>query len=386
MSKPKMKGIWQKNGLWYARINGRERSFGKGDKGLELAEAAKAAQIKKRYENKAKGAGLKVERNQFDTFGKMCDWYMTLPRILKQKGYKRKIYAAKHLLTYFGNQSIYSIEGEDQERYRAHRENQGMGHHSINFEIQLLRAVYHAAKSNKRIDANAVPGEFSFEHKSNPRPLIDADVYQKLLKYSDADFADVLVCGYETALRAREIATLTVGQVHLDMAHFSGEKFSYIDLGVFDTKNKTRRTVPVSETLKEVLARRIKGKGPDDSVFTRSNGNPWKVYDIDYRLEVACKKGSVPYGDKVFNAKGEKIGIVFHCFRRTRITKWIEMGFSDEIIRRASGHNSLAAYREYVTLGPQSVMCLVEQRDGIATDFKLAAVNTRQPKVWNFPP
>ncbi|MGD8740355.1 MAG: tyrosine-type recombinase/integrase, partial [Desulfobacterales bacterium] len=170
------------------------------------------------------------------------------------------------------------------------------------------------------------------------------------------------------------------------MAHFSGEKFSYIDLGVFDTKNKTRRTVPVSETLKEVLARRIKGKGPDDSVFTRSNGNPWKVYDIDYRLEVACKKGSVPYGDKVFNAKGEKIGIVFHCFRRTRITKWIEMGFSDEIIRRASGHNSLAAYREYVTLGPQSVMCLVEQRDGIATDFKLAAVNTRQPKVWNFPP
>jgi hypothetical protein len=33
---------------------------------------------------------------------------------------------------------------------------------------------------------------------------------------------------------------------------------------------------------------------------------------------------------------------------------------SDEIIRRASGHKSLEAYLEYVKLGPQSVMYLVE--------------------------
>ncbi|MEJ2730881.1 MAG: tyrosine-type recombinase/integrase [Deltaproteobacteria bacterium] len=200
--------------------------------------------------------------------------------------------------------------------------------------------------------------------------MVTDEIYRKLLEHASDNYADVLVCGYETAMRAREIATLTADQVHLDMVHFSGERFSYIDLGVFDTKNKTRRTVPVSETLKEVLARRIKGKGPDDPVFIRSNGKPWKVYDIDYRLEIACKKTNISYGDKVFNAKGEKIGIVFHCFRRTRITKWIEMGFSDEIIRRASGHKSLEAYREYVTLGPQSVMCLVRQSDKKAIIFQ----------------
>ena len=62
MAKPKMKGIWQKKGYWYARINGREQSFGKGDKALGIAEAAKAKEISKRYEAKEMGAGLKVKR------------------------------------------------------------------------------------------------------------------------------------------------------------------------------------------------------------------------------------------------------------------------------------------------------------------------------------
>jgi hypothetical protein len=35
------------------------------------------------------------------------------------------------------------------------------------------------------------------------------------------------------------------------------------------------------------------------------------------------------------------------------------MGFSDEIIRRATGHKSLAAYQNYVKLDPSAVMHLV---------------------------
>jgi hypothetical protein len=36
------------------------------------------------------------------------------------------------------------------------------------------------------------------------------------------------------------------------------------------------------------------------------------------------------------------------------------MGFSDEIIRRATGHKSLEAYRNYVKLDPHVVMRLVK--------------------------
>ena len=41
------------------------------------------------------------------------------------------------------------------------------------------------------------------------------------------------------------------------------------------------------------------------------------------------------------------------------------MGFSDEIIRRATGHKSLDAYQKYVKLEPQSVMRLVENSDNL---------------------
>ena len=61
--------------------------------------------------------------------------------------------------------------------------------------------------------------------------------------------------------------------------------------------------------------------------------------------------------------RGRRIGIVFHCFRHTRTTEWVKMGFSDEIIRRATGHKSLEAYRNYVKLDPYAVMRLVEEKN-----------------------
>jgi hypothetical protein len=38
------------------------------------------------------------------------------------------------------------------------------------------------------------------------------------------------------------------------------------------------------------------------------------------------------------------------------------MGFSDEIIRRATGHKTLEAYQNYVKLDPTAVMSLVSEK------------------------
>ena len=115
-----------------------------------------------------------------------------------------------------------------------------------------------------------------------------------------------------------------------------------------------------------MLERRVKGLKDEDHVFTyqaRGRKELWNAQKIAYRLEKACRGAKIPYADKVFNQKGERIGIVFHCFRHTRISKWVEMGFSDEIVRRASGHKNLDAFKRYVHLGPSSVMMLVEKGD-----------------------
>jgi integrase len=122
--------------------------------------------------------------------------------------------------------------------------------------------------------------------------------------------------------------------------------------------------VPVSARLRDVLERRLQVLGPDDYVFTYSgygkNRKPYTPVAVSIKFKQVCKDAGVVHGDKALNAKGERIGVTFHCLRHTRTTRWVEMGFSDEIIRRATGHRTLAAYQNYVKLDPAVVMRLVD--------------------------
>lgn len=215
-----------------------------------------------------------------------------------------------------------------------------------------------------------LPGEFILIGEENPRRIVTEDQVNKIIENADLDFKDVLICAYESAMRSGEICNLTAGQIHLNIQHISGVVLDYIDLGVFDTKNQTRRTVPVSEKLKEVLQRRIKDLNPDDYVFTE-NGKKFTKNMVIKRMIKACKKAGIVYGDKPVNAKGERIGIVFHSLRHSRTTRWVEMGYSDEIIRRATGHKSLEAYQRYIKLDPYAVMILVGSPKRDKNEIKL---------------
>lgn len=374
-----MKGVSsiERNGstYWYARTATGKTYCGEGDKGRNMAEAARAKYIGKRYEQKEVRAGLKVKKQEFRTVTDLCNWYMQTPRIQEQKGYTRKCSAAANLLRHIGKKPITGIEGEEQERYRQARQLEGAAPATINLEVSLLSAMFHQARKWKKITSEVMPGQFVIRDARTPRRLVTDEEYQALLETASVDFRDVLVCAWESAMRSSEIGNLQAGQVHLNEDRNSGGKkvvVDYIDLGVFDNKNKTRRTVPVSARLKEILERRLVGLDPEDRVF-RNEGREFTAGSISHLFRRACKRAKVVWGDKARNKKNERAGIVFHCLRHTRTTKWVEMGYSDEIIRRATGHLNLEAYRTYVKLDPSAVMRLVvSDNSGIKTAESLA--------------
>jgi integrase len=364
----KIKGVTciTRNGstYWYARVDGRRKYCGKNDRGYKLAVAARSKYIAKRYENREMLAGLKVKKVKFKNVRDLSNWYMELPRVQRQRGFKRKVAACVHLLAYFGNWAVHGVESDDIERYRMHRLKQGSSDNTVNVEVAVLSAMYHEAKKAKKIQADMMPGEFSTVRVNNPRRIITDDEFEALLKHAGPDFADFLICGHESSMRSSEVCDLRAYQVHLDETRISSGGAGiadYIDLGVFDTKTGAKRTVPVSPKLKAVLVRRMKGLDTEDRVFTRK-GQKHRVGQVRRDMRAVCKKASVPYGDKLLNEKGERLGVTFHCLRHTRTTKWVEMGFSDEIIRRATGHRTLDAYRTYVKLDPLAVMRLVEAK------------------------
>jgi integrase len=347
---------------WYARIGGGKTYCGKGDKGFQLATAAKAKDLAKGYEHKEIRAGLKVQRPEFHTVKDLLNWYMTeIPSVQAKKGYYRKTVACGHLVQHIGDRSVGDMEEIVQEAYRQVRKSEGAASKTIDVEIATLGAAYNTARRSKKIPAEFVPGRMLILKETNPRRTVTEAEFQKLLDAADPDFRDVLVCGYESAMRSSEICGLTAGQVKLNIHHISGATVDFIDLGIFDTKTKARRTVPVSAGLKEILERRLVGLGPEDRVFT-DKGRRLSKFNVSDKMEALCTKAGVPYGDKLLNAKGEKAGIVFHSLRHTRTSKWVEGGFSDEVIRRATGHRSLQAYQTYVKLDPSVVMRLVETK------------------------
>jgi integrase len=350
---------------WYARVNGERKYCGKDEKGRKLAVAARSKYVAKRYENREIVAGLKVKKVEFKTVTDLVNWYIQLPKIQKQKSYSRKVNASSHVLEYFGRSPVYGIESDDIERYRLKRTSSGAAEGTVNLEVILLGAMYNEARKAKKVHADMLPGEFRTVDICNPRPIIQDDVFETLLGHAKEDFVDFLICGYESAMRSGEICDLRAYQVHLDEKRISGGQATvvdYIDLGIFDTKTGARRTVPVSPRLKEVLQRRLQGLEPEDRVFTKKNGLPWNPKTVCMRFKRACDRAGIPHGDKLLNEKGERVGVVFHCLRHSRTSKWVQMGFSDEIIRRATGHKTLKAYQNYVKLDPTAVMRLVSEK------------------------
>jgi integrase len=222
--------------------------------------------------------------------------------------------------------------------------------------------MYHEARKCKKVNPDAMPGQFVIKAQRNPRRIVTNEEFEKLVDKADPDFRDVLICAHESAMRSSEIAKLTASQVHLNVSHISGNIVDYIDLGIFDTKTGARRTVPVSARLKCVLERRLHNLDPEDYVFSDEKGAYTNVR-ISHKMKCLCERAGVQHGDNLLNKKGERVGIVFHCFRHTRTSKWVEAGFSDEIVRRATGHKSLEAYQQYIKLDPSVVMRLVEGQE-----------------------
>ena len=146
-----MKGVRCRNGYWYARIEGREKYCGKGEKGRNMAKAARKKWEVKQYENREVNAGLKVKKVEFRKVKDLSNWYMMLPSIQQQKIYPRKISLATHLLRYFGSKPVNRVEADDQEKYREYRKAQGAMDGTIDLEIELLSAMYHLALKRKKI-------------------------------------------------------------------------------------------------------------------------------------------------------------------------------------------------------------------------------------------
>jgi integrase len=132
-----------------------------------------------------------------------------------------------------------------------------------------------------------------------------------------------LAVAYNFGFRKGELLGLKVRQVNL--------KDRTIQLLPGTTKNDKGRTVSMTEDVYQRLALCVKGKDPDDALFTWQDGSP--VRDFRVTWSRMTKAANVP--------------ILLHDFRRSAIRNMIRAGVPEKTAMRISGHVTRSVFDRY---------------------------------------
>lgn len=250
-----------------------------------------------------------------------------------------------HLSPAFGELLVSEISAEVVAKYIAARQaaKPPASNATINRELAILKRMFKIAIRNGRIKVGQQPFiEMLKERNVRKGFLKDAEYEALALETSKiglwlrAMFEVACVCGW----RKTELLEMRVSQVDIDRREIS--------LNPGETKNDAGRVAPMTDKVRELLARAIAGKKPDDYVFTREKDRqgrkPKTAYIVDFRDD----------WDKATAAAG-CAGLIFHDLRRTGVRNMRRLGISEGVAMKISGHRTRSVFERYNIIDPEDL-------------------------------
>ena len=98
------------------------------------------------------------------------------------------------------------------------------------------------------------------------------------------------------------------------------------------TKNDDGRIVEMTEDVYRLLGECVRGKGPDDFVFTRANGKP--IRDFRGTWEMLCKDAGAE-------------GLLLHDFRRSAVRNVVRLHVPEKVAMAITGHKTRSPFDRY---------------------------------------
>ncbi len=112
-----------------------------------------------------------------------------------------------------------------------------------NRELEVLRHMLRLAAEEEIIPV--APAVRLFKQNNARERVLSEEEYQRLLAVSSLHLRRIIVCAFETGMRAGEIKKLTWDKVDF--------KTGFIRLAAEDTKTNEKRAIPLSSVLREIL-------------------------------------------------------------------------------------------------------------------------------------
>lgn len=160
-----------------------------------------------------------------------------------------------------------------------------------------------------------------------------------------------------TALRWGEGRAIRVKHVHIrpDGLRLHVQRSHPDEYSEKDVKDHEARFIPVLDTITDDVQQAMRGKGPDDYLFTTDNGA--QVHNRNFRRDAWSKV-----------AGGYKIKELRHgC-----ITEWVANGVDLATVQQWAGHESLSTTQGYVHIAGIADQTAVSRLNKITSATKMA--------------
>jgi integrase len=196
---------------------------------------------------------------------------------------------------------------------------------TVNRELAILKAAYNHGAYLEPPLVSRVPKFPKKLRESDPRSGWLADAQYEALQDNAKHvwLRGFLAVAFNFGFRKSELLALRVRQVNLTDRT--------IQLLPGTTKNDKGRTVRMTADVYERLSPCLKGKRPEDAVFTWENGDP--VKDFRAAWSKMCQAA--------------KVDIDVHDFRRSAVRNLVRSGVSEKVAMRISGHVTRSVFDRY---------------------------------------
>jgi len=330
--------------------------------------------IKEAQAAEGKKRGQKKENRLFDilpeskmTFSELTVWYLNLEKVKSLASYSIIQVYLRKFNSQFGEMIISRIKPTDLENLVEKRKKEGCADATIDQEIGKARSMVFKAFDNAIVGGDTIKtfkkiGKLSRGNANARSRIITREEFAAMLKDAPRHVGNILTMAYHTGMRRREILHLTWDKVDL--------KKRFIFLEAADTKDREKRSIPISDEL-HIMLQGIPKAIHDQHVFLY-RGEP--IADLRTGLRNACEGAGVSYG------RGVKGGFVLHDLRRTFNTNMRKAGVPESVIMKITGHSTRVMFDRYNTVDEGDLRAAVDRMKVFSANSDQNSDQTQKPR------
>jgi len=275
------------------------------------------------------------------TFSQLMDRYLK-EHASRRAHYRRYVNMVANVKTFFGNPNLSQITPKTIVAFKAKRYADGVMPATINRELAMLKKAFNLACREWEWAKDNPVCRVSMEKEQNSRDRwLTEQEEARLLMAAAAWLGEVVTFAVHTGMRRGEILALT----------WAGVDFTRRTVTVFKSKNGERRTIPVNQTVLELLSQKYEqGRGlrgiETRVVFCSEAGTELDGSNLRRGFTSALKAAQIE-------------DLHFHDLRHTFATRLVQAGVDLYKVQRLLGHKSPSMTQRYAHHYPESL------RDGV---------------------